>query len=224
VLVQPVSAGDNPEKPSRIQHAVPAMLRSRRSLLVLGLAAAVAVLGWSVLRGGPASPPAGTDSAAGPGSAATSPAPPPQSAAPPQEGDNGGGDIGDVLEPANGQLVDMLGHLQTSCAAAAPPGGAAAGVSALTQCAQDAEGVMNLVDLLHGTIEGPAGAAMPQDVQKRWEGTLAQATATVRQSVTPVWDAVGRRLASGGGSPAEFRALGHLRDRLGRVLAAAAQP
>jgi hypothetical protein len=89
---------------------------------------------------------------------------------------------------------------------------------------EDAEGVMNLVELLRGTIEGPAGAAMPADVRRRWDGTLSQATATVRRMLIPVWDGVGQALARGGESPAEFRALGHLRDRIGRVLTAAGNP
>ncbi len=118
----------------------------------------------------------------------------------------------------------MLAHLQVACAAARPSRGGTVTVDLVTRCVEDAEGAMNLVDLLRGTLEGPAGAAMPGDVRKRWEGTLSSDAATVREMLTPLWGAVGRALASGGTSPEEFRVLGHLRDRIGRVLAAAGQP
>lgn len=97
-------------------------------------------------------------------------------------------------------------------------------IALVTRCVEDAEGAVHLVDLIRGTLEGPAGAAIPGDVRKRWDGTLSLDAATVREMLAPVWDAVGRALASGGASPEEFRALGHLRDRIGQVLAAAGHP
>jgi hypothetical protein len=121
-------------------------------------------------------------------------------------------------------MTEMLQHLEVSCPAASASHGKNLTVSLVTRCVEDAEGVMNLVDLLGGTVEGPAGAAMPADVRGRWRATLESTTGTVRRVLTPVWDSVGQRLASGALSSAEFRAFAHLRDRIGRVLSAAGRP
>ncbi len=64
---------------------------------------------------------------------------------------------------------------------------------------------------------------MPADVRRRWDRTLAEATATVRGALAPLWDEIGRVLASGTAVPAETRDLGHLRDRIGRILSEVGQ-
>lgn len=138
--------------------------------------------------------------------------------------DTGGDTLPDILESEGAQLMDILDQLKASCAQARPSRGGTLSIGRVTRCVEDAEGAVNLVDLLRGTVEGPAGARMPGEVRKRWQGTLVSSTGAIREGLTPIWDAVGRVLATGGHSPEEFRALGHLRDRIGRVLTAAGPP
>ncbi len=121
-----------------------------------------------------------------------------------QAGDPGTDSIAELIEAQAGQLADVLAHLRGACAAA--------------RCVEDAEGAMHTADLIRGSISSPAGAGMPADVRRRWDQTLAEATATVRGALAPLWDEIGRVLASGTAVPAETRALGHLRDRIGRIL------
>ncbi len=132
--------------------------------------------------------------------------------------------LADILEAEGGQLTDVLAHLRNTCGLARPSRGERTAVDLGTRCVEDAEGTMSLVDLIRGSIEGPAAAGMPGDLRNRWEDTLVSARATVREMLTPVWDAVGRDLASGRPAPADFRALGHLRDRIGLVLSATRRP
>lgn len=203
------------------------MLRSRRSLVVVSLAVMLASAGWFFFRERSSSPPAGPSSSAASGSSAVAHEGSPDSSPGPSAGAGAGSEgegLADILEPEGAQMTEMLQHLEVSCPAASASRGLNPSVSVVTRCVEDAEGVMNLVDLLGGTIEGPAGAAMPADVRARWRATLESTTGTVRRMLTPVWESVGRRLASGAGSPAEFRALAHLRDRIGRVLSAAGRP
>jgi hypothetical protein len=203
------------------------MLRSRRSLVVVSLAVMLAAAGWFFLRERSSSPPAGPSPSAASGSSAVAHERSPDSSPGPSAGAGAGSEgegLADILEPEGAQMTEMLRHLQVSCPAASASRGLRPSISVVTRCVEDAEGVMNLVDLLGGTIEGPAGAAMPADVRARWRETLESAKGTVRRMLTPVWESVGQRLASGAGSPAEFRALGHLRDRIGRILSAAGRP
>lgn len=132
--------------------------------------------------------------------------------------------LADILEAEGGQLTDVLAHLRTTCGLARPSRGERTAVDLVTRCVEDAEGTMSLVDLIRGSIEGPAAAGMPGDLRNRWEDTLVSARATVREMLTPVWDAVGQDLTLGHSAPADFRALGHLRDRIGLVLSAARRP
>lgn len=203
------------------------MLRSRRSLVIVSLAVILAAAGWSFVRERSSSPPTGLSSSTAPGSSAVAHEGSPDSSPGPSAGagtESEGEGLADILEPEGAQMTEMMQHLEVSCPAASASRGLNLSVSMVTRCVEDAEGVMNLVELLGGTIEGPAGAAMPADVRGRWRAALEATTGTVRRMLTPVWDAVGQRLASGAGSPAEFRALAHLRDRIGRVLSATGRP
>jgi hypothetical protein len=139
--------------------------------------------------------------------------------------DPGTNSLPDFIEAQAGQLNDILSHLRLTCAAATPrsPSGRLSS-TALSKCVADAEAAVNVVDVLRGSIQSPAGAAMPGDVRKRWDDTLAETTATVASALTPLWDSTGRALASGRESPEEVQALGHLRDRIGRVLSQLERP
>lgn len=145
-------------------------------------------------------------------------------AAPLAEGGSTAGSLADILEAEGGQLTDVLAHLKTTCALARRSRGEQTDIHIASRCVEDAEGAMGLVDLIQGSIAGPAAAGMPGDVRNRWEETLASAKATVRETLTPVYNAVGRDLTSGRASAADFRVLGHLRDRIGRVLSTAERP
>ncbi len=83
---------------------------------------------------------------------------------------------------------------------------------------------MSTVDLLRETSASPAGAVMPAEVRRRWDSTLREATVTVREMLGPLWDDAGRALVSAREAPADVRALGHLRDRIGRILSVAERP
>ncbi len=133
-------------------------------------------------------------------------------------GDPGTDSIAELIEAQAGQLADVLAHLRGACAAAWTGGPSRVARDAAARCAEDAEGAMYTADLIRGSISSPAGAGMPADVRRRWDQTLAEATATVRGALAPLWDEIGRALASGTAAPAETRALGHLRDRIGRIL------
>ncbi len=163
-----------------------------------------------------------------PPSSAAGGAPPSSQLAPgatPSTGvDVGAGNLADILEAEGGQLTDLLAHFRTSCAAVRQRPQEPMAVDVVSRCVEDAEGVMSIVDLIQGSIEGPASASMPGDIRNRWEETLGSARATVREVLTPVWVAVGRDLTSRRSSPALFRALAHLRDRIGRVLSTAERP
>jgi hypothetical protein len=139
--------------------------------------------------------------------------------------DPGSNSLPDVIEAQAGQLNDILSHLRLTCAAATPrsPSGRLSS-TALSKCVDDAEAAVNVVDVLRGSIQSPAGAAMPGDVRKRWDDTLAETTATVTSALTPLWDSTGRALASGRESPQDVQALGHLRDRIGGVLSQLERP
>jgi hypothetical protein len=145
---------------------------------------------------------------------------------PPLRGqDPGTNSLPDFIEAQAGQLTDILSHLRLTCAAATPPSPSGRlSSTALSKCVDDAEAAVNVVDILRGSIQSPAGAAMPGDVRKRWDDTLAEATATVTSALTPLWDSTGRVLASGRESPEEVQTLGHLRDRIGRVLSQLERP
>jgi hypothetical protein len=138
--------------------------------------------------------------------------------------DVGAGNLADILEAEGGQLTDLLAHFKISCTAVKQRQQQPMAVDVVSRCVEDAEGVMSLVDLIQGSIEGPASASMPGDVRNRWEDTLSSARATIREVLTPVWDVVGRDLTSRRSSPATFRALAHLRDRISRVLSTAERP
>lgn len=135
-----------------------------------------------------------------------------------QAGDPGTDSIAELIEAQAGQLADVLAHLRGACAAAQAGGASRVAGDAAARCVEDAEGAMHTADLIRGSISSPAGAGMPADVRRRWDQTLAEATATVRGALAPLWDEIGRVLASGTTAPAETRALGHLRDRIGRIL------
>ncbi len=184
---------------------------SRRKWLLPGAVLALALAVWVLAhaRGGgvhveqAATPPSLATSQASPGGAA---------------GDPGTDSIAELIEAQAGQLADVLDHLRGACGAARASGARPVARDAAARCVEDAEGAMHTVDLIRGSISSPAGAGMPVDVRRRWDQTLAEATATVRGALTPLWDEIGRVLASGTAAPAETRALGHLRDRIGRVL------
>ncbi len=159
-----------------------------------------------------------------PPSPASGGAPPSPQDEPGTGGDVGAGNLADILEAEGGQLTDLLAHFKTSCTAVKQRPHEPMAVDVVSRCVEDAEGVMSLVDLIQGSIEGPASASMPGDVRNRWEDALGSARATIREVLTPVWDAVGRDLTSRRSSPAAFRALAHLRDRIGRVLSTAERP
>ncbi len=139
--------------------------------------------------------------------------------------DTGADSIADILEPQAGQLEDVLAQLRAVCPAARSlRGGGDVPLGAATRCVEAAEAAMGTVDLIRGTVASPAGAGMPGEVRKRWDSTLDEAVTTIRAELTPLWDVVGRSLASGLETPERLRALGHLRDRMGEILSQAAHP
>jgi len=141
-----------------------------------------------------------------------------------QERDPGADSIAEILEAQAGQLTDLLSHLRGTCASAKASAGVHVAIGTATRCVEDAEAAMSTVELLRETIASPAGAGMPAEVRRRWDGTLSAATATIHELLGPLWDDAGGALASAHESPADFRALGHLRDRIGRILSAAEHP
>lgn len=137
-------------------------------------------------------------------------------------GDSGDDSLADLIEAQAGQLTDVLAHMRTTCGAAQRTShGTALAPAPVAACVQDAEGAMSLVELLRGTVASPAGQTMPGSVRARWQQTLADAAAAIRESLTPLWDATEKALASGQEPPDQARALGHLRDRIGGVLSQA---
>lgn len=200
---------------------------------MVAVTAAFAALGGGVhhnLRGGTSAalaPPAGAGAAA-----AAQPSGPPQggtggvAAVAPGAGtgtDDGSMDVGDVLEPMAAQLADLLEHLRDRCAAARRQRGVPA-PSIVASCADAGEATMSTVELVRGTLASAAGRDAPGSVRDRWARDLGAATAEVRASLTPVQESLGRVLASGTPSPAAFRDLAHLRDRIARVLTRVEQP
>lgn len=117
------------------------------------------------------------------------------------------------------QLVDLLPHLRVTCSSAEALTVAGALVDAATQCVSEAEAIMNVIGFLRETLASPAGERMPEVARRDWDSVLTQATSVVRDALIPVWDKLARERASGRASAATFRALGQVRDRIGRVLA-----
>ncbi len=139
-----------------------------------------------------------------------------------QASDPGTDSLGELLEAEAGQLTDVLAHLRSVCAAAG--GGSDIAVSTVERCVDDAEAAVGTVELIRGSVASPAGAAMPAEVRTRWDATLRDATGAVRGALGPLWDKVDRALASGHLAPADARALGHLRDRIARILSEVDRP
>jgi hypothetical protein len=163
----------------------------------------------------------------GASAAAADRAPSDAAAAPPAGGAPGApsGSLADLLEAQAGELSDILAQMHAACAAAqAPAPGGGLARAAASGCVADAEAAMSIVDLLRGTVESPAGQNMPGEVRARWATTLAQATAAIREALAPLWTRTGQVLASGQAPPEEVRRVGHLRDRIGRVLSEAERP
>jgi hypothetical protein len=132
--------------------------------------------------------------------------------------DESAADIGDILEPMAAQLADLLAHLREDC----PPAGRAADapdLSAAARCVAAAEATASTVDFVRGTLASAAGGDLSDAVRSRWTRGLDADTVEIRASLMPIQKSVGRTLASGAPSPAAFRDLGHLRDRMDRLLA-----
>jgi hypothetical protein len=153
----------------------------------------------------------------------TSPEPAAQSAAgAPNPGDTGM-DVGDILEPMAAQLADLLAQLRDQCAAARRTADVPV-PSAATRCVEAGEATANTVEFVRGTLASAAGRDVPGSVRARWTRDLDDAGAEIRTSLTPWQESLGRALASGGPSPAAFRDIAHLRDRIARVLAELNEP
>lgn len=126
-------------------------------------------------------------------------------------------DVGDILEPMAAQLADLLEHLREQCAAARRAGSVPV-LSVAKSCVDAGEATGTTVELVRGTLASPAGRHVPGAVRSRWTRDLDAAAAEIRASLTPVQESLGRVLASGAPSPAAFRDLAHLRDRVALVL------
>ncbi len=203
----------------------------QRSLVLVGCVLILAATGWMLAHPrGPAVVQADRPPSAAPSPGASVPAPltsgqrPIQDPLQPAARDTGADTIADVLEPQAGQLEDVLAQLRAVCPAARPPGGGDVPLGPATRCVEAAEAAMGTVELLRGTIASTAGAGMPDDVRRRWNGTLDEAVTTIREALKPLWTAVGRSLASGRESPGRLRAFAHLRDRIGGILSQTDHP
>ena len=187
-----------------------------RLKLAAGGAAILLLAGW-LAWGGSHAPSRPVDASAQPADGVSAGAPAPADASASE--DSGAGGLDDILEEQNGDLVDVLAVLPRACATAAPRGAGRLAVAAVETCVADAEESANLVSLVRESVESPAGAEMPGDVQTRWGHALLGDAHTITRAIDPVAQTVGEALASGRMPPAEFRALGQLRDRLDRVRA-----
>ncbi len=118
------------------------------------------------------------------------------------------------------QLVDLLPHLRVTCSSGVQAHGSAL-VRVATQCASDAETAMNAIEFLRETLKSPAAEGMPGVARRNWDEVLLHASSAVRDALVPLRDQMGRERASGQNSAMTFRALGYIRDRIGRVLARA---
>ncbi len=118
------------------------------------------------------------------------------------------------------QLVDLLPHLRATCSSGVRDHGTAL-VRAATLCASDAEDAMKTIEFLRETLRSPAAERMPGVARRDWEGVLQEAASTVHDALGPLWGYVGQERASSQNSAMTFRALGAVRDRIGRVLAKA---
>jgi len=204
----------------------------QRSLVLVGCVLILAATGWTLAHPrGPVVVQSDRVPSAAPSPGASAPPAPPisgqrpiQDPLQPAARDTGADTIADVLEPQAGQLEDVLAQLRAECPAARPAGGGAVPLGPATRCVEAADAAMGTVELLRGTIASTAGAGMPGDVRRRWNGTLDEAAATVREALRPLWTAIGRSLASGRESPERVRALGHLRDRIGGILSQTDHP
>lgn len=202
---------------------------SPRLLLLAGAALVLVLAGWMLSHTrGPVIVEADRPLSGAPSAPASGPLAPPgqvpaQGMAQAAGRDTGADTIAGILEPQAGQLEDVLAQLRAVCPSARTARGDIA-LGPATRCVEAAEGAMGTVDLIRGTVASPAGAGMPGDVRKRWDGTLDEAVTTIRGTLTPLWNAVGRSLASGRETPERVRALGHLRDRIGEILSQAAHP
>ena len=128
--------------------------------------------------------------------------------------------LDEMLESENGALTDLVSHLKHTCTAAPRLTAGQLTVSAVEACVANAEQAANLVNLISESVASAAGAEMPSGVRARWEKDLASDKRSINKVLTPVGHALAYGLASGQEPPGDFRALGHLRDRIGRVLAA----
>ncbi len=198
----------------------------RQAWLLPGAVLVLALVAWVLthaytpaFRVEPASP--GASAAAADRAPSDAPAAPPAGGAPGAPS----GSLADLLEAQAGELSDILAQMHAACAAAqAPVPGGGLARAAASGCVADAEAAMSIVDLLRGTVESPAGQNMPGEVRARWATTLAQAAAAIREALAPLWTRTGQVLASGQAPPEEVRRVGHLRDRIGRVLSEAERP
>lgn len=132
-------------------------------------------------------------------------------------------DVGDILEPMAAQLADLLEHLREQCGAARRDGSVPR-LSTATACVDAGEATASTVEFVRGTLTSAAGREVSDAVRIRWTRDLDAADAELRGSLTPVQRSLDRALASGAPSPAAFRDLAHLRDRIDRVLAALNRP
>lgn len=130
---------------------------------------------------------------------------------------DGGMDAGDILEPMAGQLADLLEHLREQCAAARRSGPVPA-LSVVTPCVTAGETTASTVEFVRGTLASEAGRNVSGGVRSRWTRDLDAAAEEIRTSLAPVRASIGQALTSGAPSPAAFRELARLRDRIDRVL------
>jgi hypothetical protein len=128
------------------------------------------------------------------------------------------GDVGDLLEPMAAQLADLMEHLKEQCGAVSRAAGAPS-LSAVTRCVDAGAAAASTIEFVRGTLASAAGRDVSTAVRSRWMRDLDAATAEIRTSLTPIQEWVNQALTSEALSPAAFREMGHLRDRIDRVLA-----